>query len=170
MPTEQWRPISGWSGYEVSDHGRVRSYRKPGKGGKLYETPHLLSPIVDKDGYCRVNLRAGGGVYKIRGVHQLVAENFLEDSYFEDAIVLHGPDPSRSNNSVGNLRWGTHAENQSDRAVHGTIGLTRSVEEVLEIKRLYAMGFKQREIARVFRTSQCHVHELVTGKKRKDAA
>lgn len=167
--SEVWKPIPGWEGYEVSDLGRVRSYRRSGRGKGFASEPRLLKLMLDRDGYLRVMLSVNAN-RKRRGVHQLVAEAFLGDSRFEGAIVLHGPDPDRSNNQVANLRWGTHAENTADRVIDGTIGLTRSVQEIAEIKRLYAMGFHQREIARVFKTTQSYVHELVTGKKRKDVA
>ena len=99
----------------------------------------------------------------------MVAEVFLSRDRFEGAIVLHN-NGDNADNRVENLRWGTYAENTADRAVHGTLGKTRSVEEIQEIKRLYEMGFHQREIARVFRTTQSYVHMLVTGKQRKDVA
>lgn len=129
----------------------------------------VLNGTVDQDGYRRVHL-CNGPLRKIRGVHQLVAEAFLMHSWFEGAIVLHGPENDNSNNAVTNLRWGTHADNTADRALHGTLGLSRSADEIREIRRLYAMGFQQREIARVFRTTQSYVHQIVARKQRKDVA
>jgi len=48
--------------------------------------------------------------------------------------------------------------------------LTRSAEEISEMKRLYEMGFYQREIARVFKTSQSYVHSVISRKQRRDVA
>lgn len=167
--TEEWRPVVGYDGYEVSDLGRVRSYRRPGRGSaRLADEPRPIALLMDPQGYKRLTLSVNGS-QKRRGVHQLVAEAFLSDSRFEGAIVCHR-DGDPGNNTQANLRWGTARDNSEDRAAHGTLGLTRSVEEIREIKRLYDMGFHQREIARVFRTTQSYVHQLVAGKQRKDVA
>ena len=167
--TEVWARHPDFTSYEVSSEGRVRSYARRGVQTKPVAVPRLMKPVPDKDGYRRVQLKHWAGGYKRRGVHQLVAEVFLSRDRFEGAIVLHN-NGDNADNRVENLRWGTYAENTADRAVHGTLGKTRSVEEIQEIKRLYEMGFHQREIARVFRTTQSYVHMLVTGKQRKDVA
>lgn len=164
-----WRRHPRYPGIEVSSAGFVRSYLRSGPGGGMNETPRILVPTPDKDGYLRVSVKDADGKRTRRGVHQLVAEVHLGYLWFEGAIVLHGP-KGLLDNSVDNLRWGTHAENTTDRGRDGTLGLTRTAEEIEEIKRLYAMGFTQREIARVFKTTQSYVHELVSGKKRKDVA
>lgn len=164
--SEVWRSVPGSPGYEISNKGQLRSYVKPGAGRGFSEEPQVRTPIVDKDGYLRVQLRGPGGPRYVT-IHRLVAEVFLADSEFEGALVLHG-DGNPQNNTVENLRWGTYAENTGDRVIHGTLGLTRTSEEILEMKRLYEMGFYQREIARVFKTTQAYVHEVITGKKRKD--
>lgn len=163
---EVWKAVPGSPGYEISNKGQLRSYLKTGAGRGFNDEPRIRIPSSDKDGYLRVQLRGPGGPRNVT-IHRLVAEAFLADSEFEGAIVLHG-DGDPWNNTVENLRWGTYAENTSDRVLHGTLGLTRTPAEILEMKRLYEMGFYQREIARVFKTSQSYVHEILTGKKRKD--
>jgi hypothetical protein len=169
--TEEWRPVVGWEGYEISSLGRLRSYRRPGKGcGSLEVQPKLRKPVTDQDGYKRAVLSAGKvKPKKIRGIHQLVAEAFLPDQHFEGAIVLHN-NGSPADNRVENLRWGSWAENVQDRAVHGNLGVTWSADQVREVRRLYEMGFYQREIARVFKTTQSYVHNVISGKQRKDVA
>lgn len=164
---EEWRPAVGHFGYEVSNLGNVRSYRRHGRGSAaLSDEPHPIKLLTDPQGYLRFTVSVDGK-QKRRGVHQLVAETFLADTWFDGAIVCHN-DGNPANNRASNLRWATWAENTADRAVHGTLGLRRSAEEIAEIRRLYEMGFYQREIARVFKTTQAYVHEVVTSKKRKD--
>lgn len=164
-----WRSNPNYPGIEISSGGYIRSYLKSGPGDSLREVPVLLNPTPDKDGYLRVSVKCSDGKRRRKGIHQLVAENHLSYLRFDGAIVLHGLN-GMLDNSVQNIRWGTNAENTSDRGRDGTLGLTRTVEEIEEIKRLYTMGFTQREIARVFKTTQSYVHELVSGKKRKDVA
>lgn len=169
MSSEQWLPVRCWTGYEVSNTGQIRSYRRQGKAfTSLANEPKMRKPVFDKNGYARVMLSANG-FRKLRGIHQMVAEAFLADSWFEGAIVRH-KDDNPSNNHVSNLEWGTPADNTKDRMRNKGLGVSRSADEVREIRRLYEMGFQQREIARVFRTTQAYVSQLVTGKQRKDVA
>ncbi|MBN7403236.1 NUMOD4 domain-containing protein [Mycobacteroides abscessus] len=167
MADEEWRPVIGWDGYEVSNYGNVRSYRKPGRGN-LYVEPRPRKLVEDSDGYLRLVL-SNGPRRKFRGVHQLVAEAFLAESQFEGAIVLH-KDDNPKHNHVSNLEWGTHADNMRDHMTNKGLGVRLSADDVVEIKRLYEMGFTQREIARVFRTTQSYVHNLISSKQRKDVA
>ncbi|MBR0061795.1 MAG: hypothetical protein IJP68_10000 [Selenomonadaceae bacterium] len=48
---EQWRPIEGFAGYEVSTFGRVKSFK--------YKTPRILKPHLIGD-YLNVPLRING--------------------------------------------------------------------------------------------------------------
>lgn len=113
MTTQEWRPIPGFSGYEVSDQGNVRSL-KPGKEG-----PRL--PTVDR-GYLRLGLSVEGVVHK-RGVHQLVALAFI-GPVPEGCEVRH-LDGDRANNTLANLAYGTSAENRADALLHGTHNMAR---------------------------------------------
>lgn len=167
--TEEWRSHPEHPGIEVSSRGRVRSYHKMGPRGGFNPEPRILNPGVDPDGYVRISVKCMGGKRKRRGVHQLVAEVFKAGLRFEGAMVLHN-NGIPSDNEVRNLRWGTPGDNMADRAAHGTLGLTRSAAEIAEIRRLCRMGFKQREVARVFKTTQAYVSNLVTGKQRRDVA
>lgn len=98
---EVWVPAVGTHGLEVSNLGRIRSPDT----GKVYRlTPERRS------GYVKLT---DGGL-----LHKVVLSSF-EDPPFEGALVRHGPDPSRSNNALTNLRWGTYKENGEDTRDHG---------------------------------------------------
>jgi hypothetical protein len=106
---EIWLPIPGFLGYEVSSLGQVRSHKA--------KTPRLLRPSEQEGGYLFVRLWQDGADHK-RYLHRLVAE------------VFHGPCPPGyearhlngrpSDNTPGNVRWGTPSENGYDRVRHGT--------------------------------------------------
>ncbi|WJJ56480.1 HNH endonuclease [Mycobacteroides abscessus] len=164
-----WERHPDHPGIEVSSAGYVRSYLKSGPGGGMYEKPRVLNPSKDQDGYLRVSVKCVDGKRKRRGVHQLVAETHLSHLRFEGAIVRH-KDDNPSNNDVMNLEWGTHADNMRDRRHNKGLGIRFSADDVHEIRRLYEMGFHQREIARVFKTTQAYVHNVVTRKQRQDVA
>lgn len=101
LGTEVWAPAVGTYGLEVSNLGRIRS---PGTG-KVYR----FAP-EKRSGYVKLT---DGGL-----LHKVVLSSF-EAPPFEGAVVRHGPDPSRSNNALHNLRWGTYKENGEDTKAHG---------------------------------------------------
>lgn len=155
LPDIQYRTHPEWPDYLISSQGEVISYAR--------KTPRLLKGTPDQDGYLRYQVGGKGG--KRRGGHQLVLEAFHPEGWFEEAKVLHvNGDPS--DNRLENLYWGTSLDNTNDRRKHGTLGLRLTDEDVEEIRRLHAMGFQQREISRVFKTTQKHVSDIVLRKVR----
>jgi NUMOD4 motif/HNH endonuclease len=121
MEVETWRPIRGYEGaYAVSDLGRVRSLprtitRFTQRGPVLARMKgRLLKPINGGAGYAMVNLGAADRRY----LHELVLTTFVS----ERPVGLQAAhyDGDRRNNRAGNLRWATRAENEADKANHGT--------------------------------------------------
>jgi hypothetical protein len=109
--TENWRPVPAHPGYEVSDLGRVRSYRN--RQGHPTRTPRLLSPGQVR-GYRHIKL---GRSHQTK-VHILVLEAFVGPR--PDGMVCRHLDGNPMNNRLSNLRWGTPEENYADRHLHGT--------------------------------------------------
>lgn len=118
--SETWRPITGWESlYEVSDHGRVRSFDRmvPAKGGaQAVRRGRMLTTYLN-NGYPHVRLR-NGAVTRRANVHTLVLEEFVGPSPdgFEGC---HG-DGNPLNCHLSNLRWDTHSANMIDAIIHGT--------------------------------------------------
>lgn len=107
---EEWRRIPGHPDYEVSDLGRVRSWKTVGPGGP---PPRYLTGGVSR-GYRTVIVRTDGK----RGdgfVHRLVAAAFLGPRPHPKAEVRH-LDGDKANNRATNLEYGTHQENALDVA------------------------------------------------------
>lgn len=109
--SEQWKPVVGYEGlYEVSDHGNVRSQPRGGtRGGalKLYFRP------MYGHGYFTVNLHCNGDKGRPRYVHQLVLEAFVGPRPDDRPHTRHLDGDGR-NNTLGNLCYGTAAENNQD--------------------------------------------------------
>lgn len=108
--SERWRIHPGFPAYEISNQGRVRRIgcghgAVPGRILKAYPNPDT--------GYLSVQLGRGHR----RTVHSLVLEAFV--GACPDGRVARHLDEVKSNNSLGNLRWGTYSENYSDRVAHG---------------------------------------------------
>ena len=81
---EEWKDVKSFNGYQISNKGRVRSFKR--------NFLHYLTLYKDKDGYC---------IAVLSKVHRLVAEAFL-DNYSKDLQVNH-KDENKENNNVSNL-------------------------------------------------------------------
>jgi HNH endonuclease/NUMOD4 motif len=125
---ERWMPVAepGFSIYEVSDHGRVRSVDRttPYRGSTRFYQGRLLSPSSDFSGNGRQMVLlysdSDSGLPRrvARKVHHLVLEAFVGPRP-EGMEALHWDDDP-SNNHLINLRWGTHSENVHDSVRNGT--------------------------------------------------
>jgi hypothetical protein len=105
---EAWRPIEGYPDYEVSSLGRVRSL----KWGKV----RILKASRGAQDYRAVDLYANR-VRVTLLVHRLVARAFLGPR--PDGLETRHLSGDKADNSVANLRYGTHSENMQDRVLHG---------------------------------------------------
>lgn len=101
---EKWRPVVGFSGYMVSDEGRVYSHW----------SQSYLRPGIASNGYPTVVLGRGNS----RTVHSLVAEAFLGPC--PAGMEVRHRDGVRTNPRRSNLRYGTRGDNVRDAIEHGT--------------------------------------------------
>lgn len=115
---EQWRPIAGHDGYEVSDEGRVRSVDRTvvdTLGRSRFHRGKVLNFGTASKGYIAVRL---GWRKPYLYVHRLVLEAFVGPCPAGQEC-LHG-NGIPSDNRLRNLRWGTRSENSLDALKHGT--------------------------------------------------
>lgn len=170
--SEEWRAIADFPGYEVSNEGRVRSWRKP-NSTELSKTPKLLKP--HRGGlylYARMRL---GKVAKSVSIHRLVALAFLElpPGVPDDGSlcwnVAHG-NGNPEDNRLCNLRWATSKENAADKLIHGTQPFTpgnkkRDPEMVRMAEEMRKVGTKYKYIASHLGVSVAHAWEMCNGFK-----
>ena len=170
MTDETWKPIPDFPGYEVSDHGRVRSYhrRAPGYSGNVWEianTPRrILKGAYKVKGYQFVSLRRDGNSY-IRMVHRLVLGAFVGPC--PDGQETCHNDGNPRNNHLSNLRYDTRLANAHDAVMHGSyIGAQGklSEQEVLALRTDYAEGGPARQLADELSISPATVHSICAGR------
>lgn len=98
---EIWKDAVGYDGYQVSNLGRVRSFKNNSNG-------LLLSPAY-RGKYLGLILYVNS-YRKNHSVHRLVAITFIPNP-LNKRCVNH-IDGDKSNNKLSNLEWCTHSENE----------------------------------------------------------
>lgn len=170
MEIESWKPIPGYSGYEVSDLGRIRSYRVKGGGGpnRMRAEPRLLKPTINAKGYpivCPVRDRTS----HVENVHKLVLLAFVGPR--PDGTETRHLDGNKLNTRLDNLCYGTTRENADDNlrlaayvhdGDHPRSRLTPDV--VVELRTLWATGLSRKTLAKRFCISVGHVKQVVLGR------
>lgn len=170
---ETWKRIEGYPDYEVSDLGRVVSYKRP-------SAPRLMKLSIHPNGHRFVGLtRHENGYAKTTAhlVHRLVALAFIpnDDPEVKTHVLHTVAVKAGGSDAVTNLRWGTHRENIMDSVRAGTQhpvwrsgfnageahGAARFSEaDVLDMRRLRASGASLKEIAAKYDTSITTVSDI----------
>lgn len=92
---EEWRKITEYNNYSVSNLGRVRNDRNG----------RILKPFDNGKGYDKVELGKGKKVY----VHRLVGKAFIPNP--KNLETINHIDHNTKNNRVENIEWMTRADN-----------------------------------------------------------
>ena len=98
---EIWKRIETYSDYEVSNKGRVKSYKR--------KTPFILRPAQYSNGYLFVHLSNGIESHSCL-IHQLVLCAFKPCEQMDTLQVNH-LNCIRSDNRLENLEWSTGKQN-----------------------------------------------------------
>jgi hypothetical protein len=111
---EEWKSVPGFSDYEISDLGKIRSKDrvKSYKNGRLihYVAKEKLLRVHPDNGFLMTDLIDDKGVRKTVYPHKAVAQAFIENkSPRKNKVVIH-IDGDYKNNSISNLKWSTYSE------------------------------------------------------------
>lgn len=174
IPFEEWKAIPGYEDYyDVSTHGRVRSYWRQsslgrGKGVKyvLENFPQKILRNIFISNYPTVSLIKDGKAKQWR-VNRLVLLAFVGpcppgmESCHEDGVP--------PNCFLTNLRWDTRSNNNLDRIKHGhgAVGENNPnsalmPDQVIKIRELYAQGTTCMELEKIFPVSYFTLRKIVT--------
>jgi hypothetical protein len=115
---EKWRKIPEFDGYEISNHGRLRSLK----------TNKLLKPYKSSVGYYETQLYKNGKFLHVR-IHRLVALTFLGPCPPDHCV--HHKDKTKDNNHYKNIEYVLIKNHLSD--YHNSL----SKAEINEIRHLY---------------------------------
>jgi len=122
---EVWRDIPDYEGkYQASNFGRIRSLDRwiERSTSKAYFKRGRILKLKQRGRYLVVNLGANNSQY----VHHVVAHTFIVPAA-KSLHVLHGK-RGALDNSVSNLRYGTHSQNMLDRNRDGTNTKAKAVQ------------------------------------------
>ncbi len=169
MTEEIWKKIHNYPGYEVSNLGRVRSFRRLGAARNLHGfklEPHFLRQNNNK--YKMVVLCNDQGKAPFL-VHRLVLTAFVGDP--EPGKQCGHRNGIRYDNRLENLAWITCSENQNDRKLHGTLpfgeshGMSKLDDnKVREIFRLRASKMTHEQIGQSIGVGQSTICKVLNRK------
>jgi hypothetical protein len=112
---EIWADIPDYDGYyQVSTHGRVRSWKNAQHGFR--RTPKILTQHICIWGYPYVGLSCGNKKSN-KKVHRILAETFLPNPC--NYPQIDHIDRNKTNNNISNLRWCTRSQNMTNRPNKG---------------------------------------------------
>lgn len=176
----KWVSIDGFSKYEVSEDGQIRSVDRlippyvdalgrkiPGK--RLSGV--LRKPRKHEFGYLMVDLMSDEGKICGMTVHRAIAIGFKGPPPFEGAVARHIDGDCR-NNFASNIEWGSQKDNIHDAMRHGTLqkGESRynaklTETEVISIRERILSGDKFAIVAVDFGISESICYRIATGEK-----
>lgn len=149
--------------YEITRSGVVRNAT----------TKHVLTNSVTKSGYTQVCLTVAPMKTLSIKTHRLVAETFIPNP--NGYRCINHIDEVKTNNQVSNLEWCDHNYNnhysKGERSGFYKSLIRRGIgsicrftdEDIEDMKMFKAAGIKQRDIARVYGTSDSYVCNLTRG-------
>ena len=148
---ENWKSISEYPNYEVSNTGKVRNIN----------SGRILKPRLAK-GYERVIL-CDHNICKPKTVHRLVAQTFIRDT--NNNLQVNHKDGNKLNNNVENLEWVTVSENLSHAYRIGLKNPPRPNPRKVKIVETNEIFNSMAECARHINGSKTHIGECLDGKR-----
>lgn len=100
---EIWIKANGYSIYEVSSFGRLKTFNWKNTGRES-----ILKPALDKSGYLRTVLKGDDGKSKTIKAHRIVLNSFYAT---KDILEVNHINGIKTDNRIENLEWCTRKQN-----------------------------------------------------------
>jgi len=139
---ETWKKIPGFSYYQASSLGRLKTFNWKNAGREK-----IMKPALDNGGYLRTMLkRDTDGKFCTIKVHRIIAGTFIANP--EGKATVNHKNGIKSDNRVSNLEWATQSENNkhafknflSTNKGESNPCATLTDAQVLEIRKNYQYG------------------------------
>ena len=121
LPNEEWRDVIGYEGlYQVSNLGRVKSIGTINN----YRRLKILSPQINGRKYLQVCLFDEQSKRKVKLVHQLVAQSFIDNP--NGYKCIDHINTIKTDNRVENIRWCDYKMNMNNPITKNKVDKIRS--------------------------------------------
>jgi len=155
---EIWKDIPRYVGlYEVSNMGRIKSYKRKGQPYNRIRKPMMLS-----NGYRNIDLSKNNH-RSLHKISRIVAEIFIPNP--ENKPCVNHIDGDKLNDNVDNLEWCTYSENQKHAY---KLGLKKKVAKLNEFQVRVIRKIKDMtntEIAKIFNVKQPAISQIKNHKR-----
>lgn len=173
---EKWLPVPGFSKYEASNTGRIRSWFLPTCNGvKRRLAPLIMKQHPDRDGYPSVVLVSDDKRKLEVKTGVLVLLAFVGPR--PEGLVMRHLNDVKADNYLCNLAWGTQAENIEDRWKNGTgnIGSRHGMsklneDKVQRIRQAKSDGANTKDLMVEFGVSRRTINRVCCGKNWKETS
>lgn len=170
VPDNIWVRVPGFSNYEATRFGQIRSYYRKGRSGINVE-PKILKGWTDKKGYLRVQMLRNDGSHKSRFVHRVIIECFFVGPIRPNSQIRHFDDNKADNRYPENLCLGSDQDNKDDARRNGVNARGERINNakltsnnVREIRRRLFIGDRQPDIAKDFGVKPCTINFIKSGR------
>jgi hypothetical protein len=188
---ELWKKIKGFSDYEISSHGNIKSLErtKKFKNGRVvhFSSKNKTQRIHPGNGFLMSDLIDDLGKKKTIYPHKLVASMFIKNAKpRKNKVVIH-LDGNLQNNNIENLKWSSYSESikigfatgkrdnselwtkrrlkYGPKGGNSTMGRPDPLTEI-DKNEIYKMRLEKKtslkELSLKFKCSVSHIHKTLT--------
>jgi hypothetical protein len=153
---EIWKTIKDYSDYQISNYGRIKSFKLDKINGKIRKLTKMTI------GYFCIIL-SKNGIEKLKYIHILKYETFV--GVIPKGYIVHHIDGNPENNDLDNFRLMSEEEHKSLHVIGESNYFSKLKEkEVIQIHKLLKLKFKNIEISKIYKVNPVSISDIKNGK------